>query len=375
MANDTKQGPPTRNLWQRMSAITEGFRGLEKRGTAPKEVGGYPYYTAGDVSALANQLAVKHGVQIVPSVIKHRLRIESSVQKQTFRDGTTKEVTKHAFITQIGLRVTYINVDDPRERDSVEFFGYGIDSQDKSIGKAQTYALKDALMKTFLGSEGGLDPEIDPTDYAKETHEREAAPPPAPRTGNNGHTKKPEASAATMTLPTLLKKCADAGMTDAALLVKCRRIFGKEVKALTPDEVETFHFELFGEMPKAAGPETQVLEAFRKSAQKALDQINMAWDDFEAVVRHKHNDQPFGKLRFDAAAACLSDLEAKAGIYSELLEYTRGVSASLDTSALVRDVNDYLWTKASESGAKRGPLEMDAAQWRSWVFDRMEARV
>ena len=51
-------------------------------------------------------------------------------------------------------------------------YGHGVDPQDKGAGKATTYALKNALLYTFLTPVG----KIDDTDT---THSNDIAPPPS----------------------------------------------------------------------------------------------------------------------------------------------------------------------------------------------------
>lgn len=60
--------------------------------------------------------------------------------------------------TQCHVVVSFVNVDDPREKLETQSFGYGIDDQDKGPGKAMSYAVKYALLKT-LGLETGDDPD------------------------------------------------------------------------------------------------------------------------------------------------------------------------------------------------------------------------
>jgi hypothetical protein len=58
------------------------------------------------------------------------------------------------------MTVRFVNVDEPSEWIDVESFGYGLDDQDKGPGKAMSYAVKYALLKT-LGLETGDDPDED----------------------------------------------------------------------------------------------------------------------------------------------------------------------------------------------------------------------
>lgn len=62
--------------------------------------------------------------------------------------------------TEATMKVRFVNIDDPDDRIDVTTFGYGIDDQDKGPGKAMSYAVKYALLKT-LGLETGDDPDLD----------------------------------------------------------------------------------------------------------------------------------------------------------------------------------------------------------------------
>lgn len=62
--------------------------------------------------------------------------------------------------TEAHMIIRFVNIDDQNDTFDVESFGYGIDDQDKGPGKAMSYAVKYALLKT-LGLETGDDPDLD----------------------------------------------------------------------------------------------------------------------------------------------------------------------------------------------------------------------
>lgn len=62
--------------------------------------------------------------------------------------------------TECQIVMCFCNIDDPEDAIEVHSFGYGIDDQDKGPGKAMSYAVKYALLKT-LGLETGDDPDED----------------------------------------------------------------------------------------------------------------------------------------------------------------------------------------------------------------------
>lgn len=62
--------------------------------------------------------------------------------------------------TQVQMAVRFANIDEPADYIDVQSLGYGIDAQDKGPGKAISYAIKYALLKT-LGLETGDDPDTE----------------------------------------------------------------------------------------------------------------------------------------------------------------------------------------------------------------------
>ncbi len=102
----------------------------------------------------------KHGMNY--SIVSHDA-VTARVRPVLHKHGVIYpvSVTAHAQDgnrTSADVEVTFINVDDPADRLVVKSFGYGIDAQDKGCGKAVSYAVKYALLKT-LGLETGDDPD------------------------------------------------------------------------------------------------------------------------------------------------------------------------------------------------------------------------
>lgn len=73
--------------------------------------------------------------------------------------------------TEALFDVRFANVDNPTDCIDVPTFGYGIDNQDKGPGKAISYGVKYALLKT-LGLETGDDPERDNIDHEEKPKNR-----------------------------------------------------------------------------------------------------------------------------------------------------------------------------------------------------------
>jgi len=96
---------------------------------------------------------VRNGIVTKVSVIKHEITHE---WETTSKYGNTLKNT----LTEADVEVTFINVDNPEDREVTHSFGYGIDNQDKGPGKSISYAVKYALLKN-LCLETGDDPDND----------------------------------------------------------------------------------------------------------------------------------------------------------------------------------------------------------------------
>ena len=85
---------------------------------------------------------------------------------------TSLRVLQDGNRTQVELTVRFANMDNPADFIDVPSLGYGVDTSDKGPGKAISYAVKYALLKT-LGLETGDDADNDQTSQHQ----------PAPKAG------------------------------------------------------------------------------------------------------------------------------------------------------------------------------------------------
>lgn len=127
-----------RNIHQRLHAVMGEIDYIGKDGKATFD-GGYKYVSHDKVVASVRPKLHKHGV------------IYYIVDMSREQDGNR---------TQCGITVCFANVDEPNDKIFVQSFGYGVDKGDKGPGKAMSYAVKYALLKT-LGLETGDDPDHD----------------------------------------------------------------------------------------------------------------------------------------------------------------------------------------------------------------------
>lgn len=126
----------TLNLHQRIAAAMQKVTYIQKE---KKQGMRYSIVSHDAVTAKVRPALLEEGVIYYPVMLTH---------------GQTGNRTDAHIV------VRFVNIDDPNDRIDVPSFGYGIDDQDKGPGKAMSYAVKYALLKT-LGLESGDDPDED----------------------------------------------------------------------------------------------------------------------------------------------------------------------------------------------------------------------
>ena len=135
------------NIYEKLSAITNELSTVAKN----LEVGfGKSKYKAvgeADVLRAVKPLEAQYKVYSYPY---KREIIESGILEKAEIDKETKaEVIKKSFYERIEVIYRFVNIENPDEFIDITTYGDGIDSQDKSVGKAMTYADKYALLKAY----------------------------------------------------------------------------------------------------------------------------------------------------------------------------------------------------------------------------------
>ena len=127
-----------KNLWQRLIAVSNEVDALQKDTTVGSGRYSYKGISHDSVIRSCKGALAKNGVLALASVAEHTEDVLESVTE----NGSVKYQHKSAYT----VCTTFINADKPEEREEVRTRGIGIDSLDKSAGKAQSYAKKYALM-------------------------------------------------------------------------------------------------------------------------------------------------------------------------------------------------------------------------------------
>jgi len=128
--------PESLSLHQRLHAVMKEIAHIPKE---TKQGMRYAIVSHDAVTEKVKPLLVKYGILCYP---------------------TELFISQEGNRTSVQLKMRFQNVDEPMESIDVPSAGYGIDDQDKGPGKAMSYAVKYALLKTF-NLETGDDPDLE----------------------------------------------------------------------------------------------------------------------------------------------------------------------------------------------------------------------
>lgn len=140
------------NLWQKMSCIQAEVEDVPKNGM--NKFSGYKYVMAVDIVESIRKLLTKYNVVCTVKEVDMTRSLEGIKEdKKNF----------HTVIKCVG---TFINADNPEEREEVPYFAVAADTLDKDIYKAKTGGIKYLFIQTFKIPSDLIDPEDD-RDEAK----------------------------------------------------------------------------------------------------------------------------------------------------------------------------------------------------------------
>lgn len=163
------------NIYQRLHAVMKAIDYVQKE---DKKVNNqYTFVSHDAVTAKCRKEFVEHGILSIPSVTNHEA-VVGTTKKKVYIAGKESYIDEEITKTILTVNVDFVNIDNPHEKISTVSMGYGLDNQDKGVGKAYSYAVKYAYLKV-LGLETGDDPERDIIDFTTKTTLEKAFEPPA----------------------------------------------------------------------------------------------------------------------------------------------------------------------------------------------------
>lgn len=140
------------NIYEKMLGITSELSRVAKN--LEVGYGQNKYKATGEADVLAAIKPLENQYKVYSYPIKREI-IETG-------ELETKTGTKNLFL-RIATTYRFINVEKPDEYIEITSYGDGVDTQDKSVGKAMTYSDKYALMKAYKIITGD-----DPDQHASE---------------------------------------------------------------------------------------------------------------------------------------------------------------------------------------------------------------
>lgn len=168
------------SVYEKMLNVMSKVGYLNKDGFVETSKGkGYKALTDEKVLTAIRPVLVEERLLMLPVKMDHR-RTDEKVTAYD-RDGNPIERTNR--LTDVDMVFRFIDVDNPSDVVEVVSSGTGVDTQDKGIGKAQTYAKKYAILNSFLVPSGDDTDQISSEKYTEELIGKNAdgaTPQPAP---------------------------------------------------------------------------------------------------------------------------------------------------------------------------------------------------
>lgn len=189
-----------KNLVKAMLAVMADVENIDKNMNVGAGAHSYKGVSDKDVKIAVGKAMQKHGLVLFPISVEPTIKIDRW-EEDTYYNGNKNGVkTKQSVFTEVITE--YLLMHESGESQIIKGYGHGVDSMDKSAGKATTYALKNALLYTFLVPTGA----IDDTD---KTNSEDA---PVPETKAN---KKDDVSKTLGIAPSLTKVIKNANDADS----------------------------------------------------------------------------------------------------------------------------------------------------------------
>lgn len=139
------------NIASAIVATTKEIKGVEKNANVGTGNATYRGVNDKDVKEIVRKAMANNGLSILPIAVDETCEVD----RWDAKDYKGNPTRKQQVFTR--AKVTYRLLHTSGEYIDIQGIGHGVDSQDKSAGKATTYALKYALLYTFLVPTGAID--------------------------------------------------------------------------------------------------------------------------------------------------------------------------------------------------------------------------
>jgi len=142
-----------KNLTKAIIKVMSEVKGMEKNSVVGENTKS-PYNGTKDqdVKEVFNNAFERAGLAILPIEIEPTVHVD----RYDSKDYNGNPTRKQSVFTEVKTKYLLIHSESGESQEIVGY-GQGVDTQDKSAGKATTYALKNALLYTFLTPVGKID--------------------------------------------------------------------------------------------------------------------------------------------------------------------------------------------------------------------------
>ena len=168
------------NVHQRLLAVRRAVDAVHKDGDNKSQ--SYKFVSSGNVLGALRDAVNEAGLVL-------ECRILNTVFHSKWAEGATSTGQKE-HLTELHMEFVWVNADNPEEKVVCPWYGQGLDTGEKGVGKALTYGEKYFMLKFFNIPTDGDDPDGDKPGTPKTTTPTLPTPRPAP-------VQKPAAAPAT----------------------------------------------------------------------------------------------------------------------------------------------------------------------------------
>lgn len=150
------------NLWEKIGNISAEIGNLQKDDKVGYGDSGYKAISIEKVVKTVGEKMNKYGIVIYP-IQQNYTRTDERIMG--INSKTNEKVEKINRISDVDVVYQVVNIHNPQETLITVASGTGVDTQDKGVGKAQTYAYKNMLLKLFAIPTGDDTDKIHSDDY------------------------------------------------------------------------------------------------------------------------------------------------------------------------------------------------------------------
>lgn len=153
--NEPKDLPRSNGLHNSIINVMKAVKNIDKSMTVGSGQNSYKGVADKDVKYIIGTAMAENNLTCLPIDIQPKVQIDRWEAQETYH-GNTQIKQKQSVFTEI-IAKFLITHSLTNESLTIVGYGHGVDTQDKSAGKATTYALKNALLYSFLVPTGAID--------------------------------------------------------------------------------------------------------------------------------------------------------------------------------------------------------------------------